>query len=164
MTQATKDMVSARKKRGTAMVEMAFVLPLLIIMLFGVMEFGRIFVEWQIVQSSARSGARSASLYRADCVPSTVRSEVTATVKAVLSANSLTNTRVLEVEVSNPCSIQSSRLCCVTVRMHTDLGVLQNIAGLLSGNETVVLASTAVMRPEAAIGTSTAGASCETGI
>ncbi len=164
MTLATEDMVSARKKRGTAMVEMAFALPLLIIMLFGVMEFGRLFVEWQIVQSSARSGARSASLYRAACVPAAVRSEVTATVTAVLSANSLTKTRFLEVEVSNPCSTQASRLCCVTVRMHTDLGVLQRIAGFVSGKPDLVLASTAVMRPEAAIGTSTGGASCGSGI
>ena len=153
-----------RRLQGTAMVELTFALPLLILMLFGVMEFGRIFVEWQIVQSSARSGARSASLYRAECVPGEVRSEVTATVNAVLSANSLTNTRALEVEVSNPCSTEASRLCCVTVRLHTDLGVLQHVAQVVSGRPTLVLASTAVMRPEAAIGASTGAASCQAGI
>jgi len=114
------------------MVELTFALPLLVVMLFGVMEFGRLFVEWQIVQSSARSGARSASLYRAQCVPDAVRSEVTATVNAVLSANPLTKARTLEVEVSNPCSTQASQLCCVTVRLHTDLGVLQSIVELVS--------------------------------
>ena len=164
MRPATGGLRDMRRLQGTAMVELTFALPLLILMLFGVMEFGRIFVEWQIVQSSARSGARSASLYRAECVPGEVRSEVTATVNAVLSANSLTKTRALEVDVSNPCSTEASRLCCVTVRLHTDLGVLQQIAQVVSGQPTLVLASTAVMRPEAAIGASTGAASCQAGI
>ena len=156
--------VGRRNERGTAMVELTFALPLLVVMLFGVMEFGRLFVEWQIVQSSARSGARSASLYRAQCVPDAVRSEVTATVNAVLSANPLTKARTLEVEVSNPCSTQASQLCCVTVRLHTDLGVLQSIVEIVSGNPNVILASTAVMRPEAAVGVSVGTASCAAGI
>lgn len=150
--------------RGTAMVEMAMVLPILVIMVFGVMEFGRIFVEWQIVQSSARSGARSASLYRAQCVPADVEAEVAATVNAVVSANSLTKTRNVEVEVANPCSTEADRLCCVTVRLFTDLGVLQGVAEIVSGKEAVVLASTAVMRPEAAIGITAGNASCSGGI
>jgi Flp pilus assembly protein TadG len=156
--------VGRRNERGTAMVELAFALPLLVVMLFGVMEFGRLFVEWQIVQSSARSGARSASLYRAQCVPDAVRNEVTATVNAVLSANPLTKARTLEVEVSNPCSTQASQLCCVTVRLHTDLGVLQSIVEIVSGKPNVILASTAVMRPEAAVGVSGGMASCAAGI
>jgi Flp pilus assembly protein TadG len=156
--------VDRRNERGTAMVELTFALPLLIVMLFGVMEFGRLFVEWQIVQSSARSGARSASLYRAQCLPDAVRSEVTATVNAVLSANPLTKSRTLEVEVSNPCSTQASQLCCVTVRLHTDLGVLQSIAEIVSGKPNLILASTAVMRPEAAVGVAVGTASCAAGI
>ena len=156
--------VGRRNERGTAMVELAFVFPLLVVMLFGVMEFGRLFVEWQIVQSSARSGARSASLYRAQCVPDAVRNEVTATVNAVLSANPLTKARTLEVEVSNPCSTQASQLCCVTVRFHTDLGVLQSIVEFVSGKPNVILKSTAVMRPEAAVGVSVGTASCAAGI
>lgn len=156
--------VGRRNERGTAMVELTFALPLLVVMLFGVMEFGRLFVEWQIVQSSARSGARSASLYRAQCLPDAVRNEVTATVNAVLSANPLTKARTLEVEVSNPCSTQASQLCCVTVRLHTDLGVLQSIVEIVSGKPNVILASTAVMRPEAAVGVSVGTASCAAGI
>jgi Flp pilus assembly protein TadG len=156
--------VDRRNERGTAMVELTFALPLLVVMLFGVMEFGRLFVEWQIVQSSARSGARSASLYRAQCTPDAVRKEVTATVNAVLSANPLTKARTLAVEVSNPCSTQASQLCCVTVRLHTDLGVLQSIVEIVSGKPNVILASTAVRRPEAAVGVSGGLASCAAGI
>ena len=142
------------------MVEMAMILPLLLTMLFGVMEFGRLFVEWQIVQSSARSGARSAALYRAQCVPGTVIGEVMATVNAVIAANPLTQSKPIEVDVANPCSTQASQLCCVTVRLHTDLGVLNSVAEVISGQPTLVLTSTAVMRPEAAIGIVQSTASC----
>jgi Flp pilus assembly protein TadG len=145
------------------MVEMAMILPLLLTMLFGVIEFGRLFVEWQIVQSSARSGARSAALYRAECNPSVVLNEVSATVSAVIGANPMTQSKALEVDVANACSTQASQLCCVTVRLHTDLGILSDVAEVISGDPTLVLTSTAVMRPEAAIGIVEGTASCAGG-
>jgi hypothetical protein len=48
--------------------------------------------------------------------------------------------------------------------LHTDLGVLQSIVEIVSGKPNVILASTAVMRPEAAIGVSVGTASCAAGI
>ena len=51
-----------RRDRGAAAVEMALVLPLLISMLFGVIDFGRLFnAEIQLSQA-AREGARVAAL------------------------------------------------------------------------------------------------------
>jgi Flp pilus assembly protein TadG len=51
-----------RRDRGAAAVEMALVLPLLISMLFGVIDFGRVFnAEIQLSQA-AREGARIAAL------------------------------------------------------------------------------------------------------
>jgi len=51
-----------RRDRGAAAVEMALVLPLLISMLFGVIDFGRLFnAEIQLSQA-AREGARIAAL------------------------------------------------------------------------------------------------------
>lgn len=146
------------------MVETAFILPLLVFMLFGVMEFGRVFVEWQIVQSSARSGARSASLYRADCVQSRVETEVSSTVDAMISANPLTKNKAREVVVSNPCSTTAENLCCVTVRLRTHLGILTRFAEIFSGSDELVLSSTAAMRPEAALGSPTGTASCGLGV
>lgn len=146
------------------MVETAIILPLLVFMLFGVLEFGRVFVEWQIVQSSARSGARSASLYRADCVQTTVQSEVSATVEAMISANPITRNRPREVIVTNPCSTTPEDLCCVTVRMTTHLGILTRFAEIFSGSNELVLASTSAMRPEAALGSPTGSASCGFGL
>lgn len=48
--------------RGAAVVEFAIVLPLLLMMLFGTIEWGYYFFTREIVINSAREGARSGSL------------------------------------------------------------------------------------------------------
>ncbi|MCX7682454.1 MAG: pilus assembly protein, partial [Anaerolineae bacterium] len=55
------DGVSHKERRkGQALVEFALILPLVLLMLFGVIEFGRIFHAWLTVEHSARQGARYA--------------------------------------------------------------------------------------------------------
>jgi len=49
-----------QRRRGAAMVEMAFILPIFIMMVFGVIEFGRAMMISQLVTNSARDGARLA--------------------------------------------------------------------------------------------------------
>ena len=51
-----------RDQRGTAMIEMAFTLPLLLLISIGIIEFGRAFQTWQVVTNAAREGARVAVL------------------------------------------------------------------------------------------------------
>ncbi|MGH9196713.1 MAG: TadE family protein [Acidimicrobiia bacterium] len=61
-----------RKKRGrrgdpstgAAAVEMAIVLPLLFLLVFGIIEFGFIFNRWTTVTHAAREGVRQLSLGR----------------------------------------------------------------------------------------------------
>lgn len=54
----------SRKKhrRATAAVEMAVVTPLLLTMLFGIIEYGWVFTIRQALTTAAREGARTASL------------------------------------------------------------------------------------------------------
>jgi len=47
-----------KSQKGQALVEMALVLPLLLILVFGIIEFGRIFSAGLVVTHSAREGAR----------------------------------------------------------------------------------------------------------
>jgi len=65
-----------RGKRGTAMIEMAIVMPVLLMLIFGTVEAGLIFARYQILVGSAREGARIASLYRQNCSAGRVRREV----------------------------------------------------------------------------------------
>lgn len=46
--------------RGQALVEMALVLPLLLLILFGTIEFGRVLNQYLVVTAAAREGARAA--------------------------------------------------------------------------------------------------------
>ena len=51
-----------RKKEGQAMVEFALVLPILILILFGIFEFGMIFNSYLTINAASREGARVASV------------------------------------------------------------------------------------------------------
>src|SRR5436190_7967537 len=50
-----------RPRRGQTLVEFALTLPLLLLLMFGIIEFGRIFQAWVTLQNAARTAARYAS-------------------------------------------------------------------------------------------------------
>lgn len=50
-----------REGAGQTLVEFALTLPILLLLLFGIIEFGRIFQAWVSLQNSARTAARFAS-------------------------------------------------------------------------------------------------------
>jgi Flp pilus assembly protein TadG len=47
------------RRRGDAIVEFALLAPLLVMILFGVMELGRVVDAWVVVHNAAREGARA---------------------------------------------------------------------------------------------------------
>ena len=50
------------RRRGDAIVEFALVLPILLLILFGILELGRVLDAWIVVQNAAREGARVGTL------------------------------------------------------------------------------------------------------
>lgn len=52
----------AKWRQGQVLVEAALVLPILLMLLFGIIEFGRIFNTYLIVSNASREGARLAAL------------------------------------------------------------------------------------------------------
>jgi Flp pilus assembly protein TadG len=50
------------QRRGVAAVEMAFVLPLFMMLIFGIVEFGRGMMCMQVLTNSAREGARACAV------------------------------------------------------------------------------------------------------
>ncbi len=50
-----------RRSKGQSLVEMALVLPILLVVLFGIMEFGYIIFAYSTVSQAARSAAEAAS-------------------------------------------------------------------------------------------------------
>ncbi len=51
-----------KNNRGQAMLELALVLPVLLLLLFGIFEFGRLFHDYMVVTSAAREGARAGAV------------------------------------------------------------------------------------------------------
>jgi len=54
------------REEGVAAVEFALILPVLALMLFGILEFGRVWSQYQVFQGAAREGARCAAVQETD--------------------------------------------------------------------------------------------------
>src|SRR5438046_10643873 len=70
-------------QRGTALMETALTLPLLLLVSVSIFEFGRAYQTWQILTNAAREGARVA------CLPDYTDTQVTTTVRSYLSSGRL---------------------------------------------------------------------------
>lgn len=56
-----------RRQRGTTMVEMIFVLPVLLLLLFGLADFSMVFHDYLASMNAARAGIRAATLFQPAC-------------------------------------------------------------------------------------------------
>lgn len=92
----THTTISMRSERGQAMTEFALVLPVLVLMLFAVIQFGITFNNYITVTDAVRAGARKAAVSRGAADPTRA---VEAAVRA--SAAGLDQDR-LGVEIESP--------------------------------------------------------------
>jgi Flp pilus assembly protein TadG len=83
----------SRGDAGAAAVELAIVLPLLILLVFGIIEFSLLWHQSQGLQASAREGARVAAL------PQNTVSEITARVRDALSGTVANSSSVAQPTV-----------------------------------------------------------------
>ncbi len=121
------------------MVELAIVLPVLLLVMFAIAEFSVAFLRWQAVSNAAREGARAAAVFRPNCA-ATVGAAVDDAVAQVLSsANLPPATPTLGGTLCAPGSAQ------VTVTVPYQFQILPNLA---SGIGDIDLTATSVMRNE----------------
>ncbi|HBV98145.1 MAG: hypothetical protein JL50_00440 [Peptococcaceae bacterium BICA1-7] len=66
-----------KNDRGQAMVELALVLPILLVLFMGVIEFGRVYHSYLVITNASREGARVAILGGTDQAVSARVGEVT---------------------------------------------------------------------------------------
>jgi TadE-like protein len=71
-----------RRRQGQTLAEFAITLPILLILMFGIIEFGRIFQAWVTLQNAARTAARYASTGGWDESKYTMNLDLNLTVKA----------------------------------------------------------------------------------
>jgi len=137
-------------QRGTALIEMAFTLPLLLLISIGIIEFGRAFQTWQIVTNAAREGARVAVLpgYSDSMVTSRVQTYIQAGVLDPRVTPTITIQRSIAVSYGTGTATGSK----VTVNYPYHFMVLNGVARLVVSNTTLgsdfTMAASATMRNE----------------
>ena len=129
-------------RRGMATLEMLFVLPLLFLILFGIIEFGLVLGRWQTVTNAAREGAREAIVFRQNCVAATVQTEVDARVAAYLASSGITADTIT---ITGACT-GSGNDATVTVNYAHPFQTVQNFAPSLGAD--IDLIGTSTMRNE----------------
>ena len=139
-----------RRDDGAALIEAAFVLPMLLFVSIGIIEFGRAFQTWQIVTNAAREGARVAVLggMSDDAVKTRVKDYLKMGIDSPSSAE-ITINRTTTVSLGGAATASASR---VQVDYPFTFIVLQPLAQMLVKDSTVgnafTMRSAAIMRNE----------------
>ena len=140
-------------ERGAALLEMAFTLPLLLLVCVGILEFGRAYQTWQVLTNAARQGARLAVLPGMDdnAVRSRVREYMT--IGQLPKANDISVT--IDIDRNKTVSIGGANTASasgITVNYPFDFIVLDPIARLAAKGQglpsTLNMVATATMRNE----------------
>jgi hypothetical protein len=107
------------RERGASAVEFALVAPLLILLVFGIVEFGITYNRQQGLHAAAREGARIASL------PQTTASDVHGRVLDALDGVPLESEPTITITPggSRPCNLRSGQTVTVVVRATTQLDI-----------------------------------------
>jgi Flp pilus assembly protein TadG len=135
----------AGNRRGNALIEFALVLPLLLLVFAGIVDFGFLFQRYEVLTNAVREGARVAVLpgsYDA-------AARVTAYVEAGLGSSA-----ALTAVSVNPGTSGTPGISVVTVSatLTYDYVILDTIMNLFGGgwDEPLALTATSVMRSEVA--------------
>jgi Flp pilus assembly protein TadG len=106
-------------ERGAAAVEFALVLPVLVLLVFGIVQFSIVYNRSQGLHAAAREGARIASL------PQTTQSQINARIMDALDGVSLSGTPTITVTPSTtqPCLNRQGQTVTVSVSAVTDIDI-----------------------------------------
>jgi Flp pilus assembly protein TadG len=73
-----------KEQRGASMVEFAIVLPLLLLLVFGMIEFSILLYDKAVITNASREGARFASMYYVDPADHDVKPRPTSAIYAII--------------------------------------------------------------------------------
>ncbi len=128
-------LLAGRDQRGSTMVEFALVAPVLILLVMGIMEFGRLFQVWLVVTHAAREGGRYAAVGKSS---SEVRTQV-------IAASPSLDTGLLSITTQNA---QGPSGTSVTVQVSYPVTMVTPLIGDLLPQNPYAVQSTVVMRLE----------------
>jgi Flp pilus assembly protein TadG len=142
MSAPSRRRPAAASRSGQAMVEFALVVPLLLILLLGVVEFGRAWNVYQVITDAAREAARSAAIDN----PNVTQDSVLAVVQDALGRAGLdpAAAAVTLTGVDDPRGMPTT----VSIRYPYDFVFLRPFVGWLDTQGLVTLKTTFSMRNE----------------
>lgn len=127
-----------KNEDGQAVVELAITLPILIMILCAIIDFGWLFTNQNSIDNASREGARYAIVHSSN------ETAIIEHVRAVAPAN-LASALVVEVRFTNP---SNPRLGDVEVEVSGVVNVLTPIAGVFTQGQTMNLISSTTMKVE----------------
>jgi hypothetical protein len=132
---------------GAELIEFAFSLPILLLLVFGIMDFGLLFRRYEVVTNAAREGARVGIL------PGYADADITARVNQYLTAGGLSGTPTLTItRPTVPIGAGGSCMAMTSVRVEypQTYSFVGGIAGYFgaTGFAAGTLMATAEMRNE----------------
>ncbi len=77
-------------QRGSTAVEFALILPILVVLLFGIVEFGLILYNKAVITNASREGARYGIVFRGPTVPPVTCADITGIITTYTSGNLVT--------------------------------------------------------------------------
>jgi Na+-transporting methylmalonyl-CoA/oxaloacetate decarboxylase gamma subunit len=139
--------VFKRGRRGQALAEMAIVLPVLLLLVFGIIEMSNAWRSFQVVTNSAREGARVAIL-----TPTRTVADIEDRIEAHLAGGGLVPARAnISVECYDTAGALAGSTCTVSgyeARIRVDYPFTFDVLGRLAALVPLNLSSTSSMRKE----------------
>ena len=141
-----------RGERGQAVIEFAFILPLFLIVLFLVVEFGVGFSRWIVITNSTREAARFGAVQNGDAA--SLESDIID--RAVVTSNGLLDASDVTVNYVDGPDINADagdRGDSVVVATTFDYGLITPIRAFLAGfdRDSITMSACADMRLELGI-------------
>jgi hypothetical protein len=152
---------------GQSLLEFAFVLPMLLILIIGMVEFARLYQQYQAITDAAREGARIGVIAAEDHKPAEKPALVEAAIKSALTRNGLAASEPAVSVPKDACapptgstSVVQIYLCgvgppaqrgepaTVVIRAPYEFQFLGPFIGWATGDRTLTLATSTVMRTE----------------
>jgi Flp pilus assembly protein TadG len=135
-----------RNERGTALLETAITIPIILLISVGIFEFGRAYQTWQVLTNAAREGARVSVL------SDKTDGDVDAAVRAYMQAGSLPGYASAGVVIDRGVAMGANTGSRITVNYPFSFIVLNGVANLVTKGSTagqpLTMQSVALMRNE----------------
>ena len=136
--------------RGTALIEAAMTVPLILLIMVGIFEVGRAYETWQVLTNAAREGARMS------IIPGTTVATAQSMVRTYMQNGALPKyaTAAVAVNQASTLTVNGNPVSAslVTVDYPFDFIILQPIARLVvpgsNAGQSITMRATAVMRNE----------------